>query len=139
MTFQDLPTDIAERPLTNEKLIADLLDLLIGEQDRHDGCLLLAVCDSESRLIQPIVITEMPGRPDLQVIESAIDIIVSAMADTNPDGAILVALGRRSGLSITADDHAWVRAIERGCHDRVRLLGVHVVTNEGSRPVPALT
>ena len=139
MTFQDLPKDIAQRPLTNEKLVADLLDLLIGEQDRHDGCLLIAMCDSESRLVQPIVITDMPSRPDVEVIESAIAMVASSLSENDPDGAILVALGRRYGLSITADDHAWVRAVERGCDQRVRLLGVHVVTSEGSRPVPALT
>ena len=139
MTFRDLPKDIAQRPLINEKLVADLLDLLIGDRDRRDGCLLIVVCDNESRLVQPIVITEMPGRPDLQVIESAVAIVVASMVESEPDGALLVALGRRSGLSITADDQAWVQAIERGCQGRVRLLGVHVVTSEGSRPVPALT
>jgi len=139
MTFQDLPKNIAQRPLTNEKLVADLLDLLIGDRDRHDGCLLIVVCDNELRLVQPIVITEMPDRPDLQVIESAVAIVAASMAESEPDGALLVALGRRAGLSISTDDHAWVQAIERGCQGRVRLLGVHVVTSEGSRPVPALT
>ncbi|MFC5379299.1 hypothetical protein [Aquipuribacter nitratireducens] len=35
-----------------------------------------------------------------------------------------------------ADDELWARAAVAACASGTRLLGVHVITLEGSRPVP---
>ncbi|MGF1661261.1 MAG: hypothetical protein ACFCVG_02105 [Kineosporiaceae bacterium] len=50
---------------------------------------------------------------------------------------MLVAVARRSGRSIRPEGRAWLRAAVRACADGPRLLGVHVITPEGSREVPA--
>jgi hypothetical protein len=46
------------------------------------------------------------------------------------------ALGRRRGLSVTADDEAWVHAARQACAGTVAMLGFHVITQAGSRPIP---
>ena len=37
MTFEDLPSDIRTTPLTDPQLRADLIDLIVGEEDREFG------------------------------------------------------------------------------------------------------
>ena len=68
------------------------------------------------------------------------DLLVPVMrqvTDMEPDGGVLAAIARPGGLSATADDVAWADAVAAAAQGSVRLLGVHVVTLDGSRPVPA--
>jgi len=62
MAFTDLPADWPTRPLTEPRLVADVLDLLLSDADRLAGGLLIALCDDEARLLQPIVIGDLPAR-----------------------------------------------------------------------------
>lgn len=63
-----------------------------------------------------------------------LELCADAMGDT---GSVMVAVARRDGLSIRAADRALARAARAACGERVRLLGVHVVTLAGSREVCA--
>jgi hypothetical protein len=58
------------------------------------------------------------------------------LADLDPAAGVIAALARRGGLSVTPDDARWAEAIARATAGRVRLLGVHLVTPDGCRPVP---
>lgn len=72
-------------------------------------------------------------RPDDER-ERTVSTLVQA---TGGRGSVLFAVARRDGLSVRPTDLAWCRAAERACSDGPRLLGLHVITVEGSREVPA--
>jgi hypothetical protein len=51
---------------------------------------------------------------------------------------VLIALVRVGDLSATDDDIGWADAARQACAGRIRMLGVHLVTPDGSRGVPAI-
>jgi hypothetical protein len=137
MSFDDLPDDWADRPLDDPKLVADVLDLVVLDRDRLARSLAVLLCDERHRLLQPCLISD----PDYLASEderfhALRNIIVAFELFADGKGSLLVALARRDGLSIRADDHVWARAAQRACTGDVELLGVHVVTMDGSREVP---
>lgn len=134
MSFDDLPDDWPDRPLTEPRLVADVLDLFVSAADRERGALVVLACDEQARLVQPFVVSDLDDEVSDQDMERAFNLFVSPMSGV---GSLLVAIARKDGLSITAADRAWCRAAQRACGDGVRLLGVHVVTLYGSRAVPA--
>jgi hypothetical protein len=133
MGFRDLPDDWPERRLREPRLVADVLDLVVKEADRHSGALAVLLCDVEGRLMQPVVITDLPAHLSDAEREHLVGTFVETLGW---DGSLLLAIARRDGLSITPDDLAWSRAARRVCAAEVELLGVHVVTVAGSREVP---
>lgn len=135
MSFRDLPPDVRDLPLVEPTLVADVLDLVVSEADRVAGALAVLMCDDEDRLVLPVVVTEL--EPEASVAQRARGLctIVSAMGGV---GWVLVAIARPEGLSITADDVTWAEAARQACAGEVGLLGVHVITLAGSRPVPAV-
>jgi hypothetical protein len=135
MSFTDLPEDWPTRPLTDPVLVADVLDLLVSDADRASGALLFALCDRDARLLQPCVLPDGSGGEPAQR-ERAVSVFVDLLADLDPDGSLLVAVARPKGLSATAADLDRRAAVERACAGKVALLGVHIVTREGSRPLP---
>ncbi len=64
MTFEDLPPRANEIPLTNRRVAADVIDLIISDANRAAGCVAVMICDSEHRGIQPIVLHDVP--PDAE-------------------------------------------------------------------------
>jgi hypothetical protein len=135
MTFDDLPDDWPDRPLTDPALVTDVLDLVVMDRDRRAGSLCLLLCDDRARLLQPVAISE----PDELLSEHDRDQgLTTVIGALGRGGAVLVALARADGLSIRDDDVRWRASCERVCSAvGVRLLGVHVVTCDGSREVPA--
>ena len=76
MTFEDLPPRASEIPLTNRRVAADVIDLIISDADRATGCVALMICDSEDRGIQPVVLHDVPPDAELsgfaQLLEHAV-------------------------------------------------------------------
>ena len=137
MTFDDLPDDWPTRPLTEPQLIDDVLDLLVDERARRGRCLAVLVCDEQVRLVQPLLIEDLPARCDPDLVQRTVDIVLEAMSDL-ARGSLLVALGRADGLSITDDDRQWVAAT----HDALASTGwslrsARVITLHGSRVIAA--
>ena len=137
MTFNDLPDDWATRSITEPGLVADVLDLLVSDADRQQGALVLALCDADGRLVQPMAIGEMGDAIHTGADSDVLRMFLEAVGTRLPVAALLVAVARPGGLSITAGDRAWLAAAEQACAGGIRLLGVHVVTADGSREVPA--
>jgi len=133
MTFQDLPADWPSMPLTDPRITDDVLDLVVSGRDRDQGALIVLMCDPADRLVQPCAVSDVNGpRSGLSQFE-IIDPIARALRDIEPEGSLLVAIARGRGLAITDDDRGWHQGAIDACRDsRVRLLGVHVVTNAGS-------
>ena len=89
--------------------------------------------------MQPVSIGEMGDAirtgEDVEVLQ----IFLEAVCSRIPVASVLVAVARPGGLSITAGDRSWLAAAEQACAGAIRLLGVHVVTPDGSREVPVAT
>lgn len=131
--FTDLPDNIRDLPISDPACTADVLDLVVSERNRHEGALAVLLCDDDDRMQVPVVVN-LPTRLSDDERQRTVSRVVAAM---DGRGSALVAIARRSGLGLRAEDRAWERAAARACAGGPRLLGVHVITLEGSREVPA--
>ena len=134
MTFHDVPRDLARRPLTDARLVADVLDLCVPFPDREAGAICVLLCDDEDRLAQPMVIGEI-GHPSADDRLQFMHNIFGMARQLMPYGSVLLAIARADGLSLTPDDELWARSAVVAA-DGYRLLGIHVVTMHGSREIP---
>ena len=135
MTFRDLPPGIKELPLTDPRLAADVIDLIIGDEARASGCIGVMVCDHHDRGIQPIVLTDVPESADSSGLRQLLDMLVPIIAEDG--GSVLIGRGRRSGSAPNDLDRAWhQQAIESCATGGVRLLGFHLATPHGVFPLP---
>jgi hypothetical protein len=134
MSFDDLPEGWKERPLTDPRLAADVLDLMVSDADRRAGALVVLLCDEQGRLLQPGIISDLDHESSEGERARMLGCFVATVAEWFD--SILFALARTDGLSITADDESWVRAVQYACSGEVRLLGFHLMTRDGSRLVP---
>lgn len=137
MAFTDLPADWPTLPITRRDLLPDVLDLVVTEHDRASGALWILICDRSDRLISPVQIPDLPDAPSAADRARPLATLMEMVADIDAEAGVLAAIGRPGGLSVTADDRDWAEALAAAAIGRVRLLGVHVVTADGSRPVPA--
>ena len=139
MSFEDLPPDWAQRPVTDPAITADLLDLVVGDRDRHQGAIGLLLCGPSGRLLQPVVVSvsrdEVQGDDHRRVF----DVMAQAFGDLS-DGArpgMLVAVARPDYRHAARDDARWRDAAVTSCAEHgVDLLGVWLVTPDVIRPLP---
>lgn len=134
MSFDDLPEGWKKRPLTDPRLVADVLDLFVSDADRRAGALAVLLCDEEGRLLQPGIISDLDYDSSEAERSAMLAMFVSPL--TEWFDSVLFALARADGLSITADDQRWARAVRYACAGEMRLLGFHLITRDGSRLVP---
>jgi hypothetical protein len=134
MSFDDLPDGWTQQPLTDPRLVADVLDLCVSDADRCAGALAILMCDEEGRLLQPGIISDLDYDSSETERARMLGLFVTHLADFFD--SVLFAIARADGLSVTADDERWARAVQHACAGRVRLLGFHLITRDGSRLVP---
>lgn len=135
MTYQDLPDDIRTTPLTDAAVQADVVDLMVGIDERRAGAVGLMVCDDGDRGIQPIVVTDLPEGAGEDELLRLLDLVLPFVGER--DGALLVGRGRRRGLLPTDHDRRWHRATVEACSRHgVRLLGFHLASPDGVAPMP---
>jgi hypothetical protein len=139
MGFDDLPAGWPDLPLTDPQLVvADVLDLFVLDRDRHRGAIYALLCDDADRIQVPVVVEEIGDGGSLDERIHMFGVFAEAVSMNSPGGSMLAAIARRGGLSLTPDDHVWRQGAEEACaREHVRLLGVHVVTPDGSRLVPS--
>jgi hypothetical protein len=136
MSFEDLPDDWSDRPVTDPALLDDVLDLFVSAASREAGALYLLLCDGEDRVAQPIVVDDLPVQCRADEAERLLHAFVSAAATLRADLGLLLAVARPGTPRATAADRLWLTVADGVC-DRlgVRLLGVHAVTPAGSQQV----
>ena len=133
----DLPARRPSQPITHPAALARVLDVVCAAIAAPEGTLCVLFCDEDDRLVQPIAVdtlADAPREPDERI--RLLSGLMDSLADIAPAGSVLVALARVGGLSATDDDISWADAVTAACAGRIRLLGVHLVTPDGSRPVP---
>jgi hypothetical protein len=130
MTFEDLPDDWPQRPVTDPALFDDIVDLVVAERDRDRGALYVLLCDEGGRLLQPCAVTDLgPGcEPDPRLIEP----FAKGLAGQCPGGGLVLVVARRGVPAPRESDVRWARAAEAVCDGRdARLLAAAVATPAG--------
>ena len=135
MTFQDLPPRASEIPLTDRRVAADVIDLIIGDTDRANGCVALMICDDEDRGIQPILLDDVPPDADASRLGQLLSMLLPLVADNN--GSVLIGRGRSRGTMPDDVDRAWHQlAVDRCATHEVVLLGFYLATGDGVFRLP---
>lgn len=135
MTFEDLPPRANEIPLTNRRVAADVIDLIISDADRAAGCVGVMICDSEHRGVQPVVLHDVPPDADAGGFGQLLDMLLPLVAAN--DGALLIGRGRPHGTAPNDTDRAWHQmAIDRCSDHGAALLGYYLATADGVFRLP---
>lgn len=137
MNFQNLPKNWHEEPVDRPDRINDLLDLLVNERRRDGGALLILICDPAGYLLAPCIVEDVPRVLTAEECMDCLSGYVRAIRDNDVAGAVLLAIGRADGLSLTETDRRWREAAVQLCGDDIRILGVHLITRHGTRAVAA--
>jgi hypothetical protein len=136
MTYHDLPDDIRSHSLGEGTIRADVVDLILGIEDRRAGALAIMVCDEADRGVQPLVLGDLPADEGSAPLLEVLDLLLPMIGKEH--GAVLLARGRRTSTAPTDDDRAWHQAALDACsRHRVRLLGFFVATPSGVEELPA--
>ncbi|TPG12527.1 hypothetical protein [Pedococcus bigeumensis] len=135
MSYEDLPPDLRTIPLTDNTVQADVVDLILGIDERRSGALALMLCDEGDRGVQPIVLSDLPPEAPAVEVRSLLDLLLPMVGEAN--GAILLGRGRRRGLMPTDNDRAWHQATIEACsRHKVRLLGFYLASPDGVEALP---
>lgn len=135
MDFQNLPADWPTIPLTDPDHIADVLDMFVARRDRMLGSLLILFCDEQRRPVQPIIINDIDaGPPSGEHLHLAR--FVEHLVGLKPDATVLCAVARPGRTQVTKTDQRWARSLEQAFAGRLELIGVHLVTLDGTVPIP---
>jgi hypothetical protein len=134
MTPQQLTESRHGRPLTDPKFVADILRLCVADNGRISRSLYVLLCDDSGRLVQPVAIDDVPEHCDEAERERALDGLLDIAKRVDENLSLLIAVARPGDLEPTDADRQWVtvacRVFDGGS---IRLLGVHLVTQAGSR------
>lgn len=135
MSYHDLPEDIRTRPLSEPILQGNVVDLVLGIEERRSAAVALMLCDQQDRGLQPIVLTDLPEDAAVEELERLLDLVLPVVGEMQ--GSILVGRGRRRGLLPTDLDRAWHQATIQACaRHGVRLLGFHLASPDGVAALP---
>lgn len=134
MSYHD-PDDLPSRPLTDQRLQADVVDLVLGVEDRRAGALAVVLCDEGDRAFQPIVLSDLAEGAPVADLVRVLDLLLPLVGDLG--GSVLVARGRRRGLVPADVDRTWHQTTIDACRRHaVRLLGFHLAAPEGVEALP---
>lgn len=135
MTFENLPENIKELSLTDRRVAADVVDLIISDQARADGCLGIMVCDEHGRGVLPIILSDVPRDADIAALATLFDLVLPLVVEQH--GSLLVGRGRPRGGVINDLDRAWhQQTIDSCAAHRVPLLGFYLATRDGVSSLP---
>lgn len=135
MSFHDLPQQWPTLPLDDPDHVGDVLDIFVDLRARSVGSLLVLICDERRRPVQPVLIEQIDPTPPPDAA-AMLEHIAVTIGQANPDATVLCAVARRDGLDVTIGDHAWRECIEQAFAERLQVLGVHLITVDGSMPIP---
>ena len=135
MTFEDLPPHVNRIPLTDRRVAADVIDLIIGDADRASGCIGLMLCDSEHRGLTPVIVSDVPSDADTHGLARLLELVLPLVAETG--GSVLLGRGRPRGTTPNDADRAWHQtAIDHCTGHGVDLLGFYLATGDGIVRLP---
>ena len=135
MTFEDLPPRASKIPLSDRRVAADVIDLIIGDTDRATGCVGLMICDSEHRGLQPLVLHDIPADAEASGLAQLLKLVLPLVREN--DGSVLIGRGRPRGRVPDDVDRAWHQRTIDLCEEAgVPLLGFYLATGDGVFRLP---
>ncbi|GAA3618184.1 hypothetical protein GCM10022199_23300 [Marihabitans asiaticum] len=127
MTFIDLPRDWPSRSLTDLRLAADVVDLVVREGDRWTGSVSLLLCSDDGRMIQPVTVSDVPQSSTEEDRRAFFDAFLDHLGRAL--GSVVLALGR-PGEQPCAEDLAWHGSALTAC----RAAGVELIATFAAAP-----
>lgn len=135
MTFEELPPNAQDLPLTDPRVAADVIDLIISNRDRSEGCVGVMVCDEEHRGILPIVLNDTTDDATVADLATLLDLLLPLVAQRR--GSLVIGRGRAHGSRPNDSDREWHQQAIDSCRAHGgRLLGFHLATLDGVVRLP---
>jgi hypothetical protein len=126
MTFKNLPSDWAQRPITDADLFEGVIDLAVPESSRATGGVYVLLCHADGRLLQAVSVGDGVALPPVEELESGLQVLLTGIAEIGVSGAC-VAIARPGCVEPTPDDHRLRVACEEACAAAgMDLLGVAI-------------
>ena len=136
MSYRDLPDDLRSHALTQGSIRGDVVDLILGIDERRAGALGIMVCNDDDCGVQPVVLGDLADGAGTGPLGTVLDMLLPMVGQER--GAVLVARGRRASTVPTDEDRAWHQVTLDACsRHQVRLLGFYVATPSGVQELPA--
>ena len=120
--------------LTDPDHICDVLDVFVDLRARNAGSLLVLICDEQRRPVQPVLLEQVDRTPPPDA-RPMLEHLAVTIEQANPDATVLCAVARRDPLEVTTSDHEWRTCIEQAFAGHVEVIGVHLITIDGSMPI----
>ena len=135
MSYLDLPRDLAKHPLHDDGVAADVIDLIVGPDDRERGCVALMLCDDRAVGVRPVLIADVPPHAGPGPVLTLLDRILPGVA--RDGGMVLFGRGRPGGVLLTDTDRRFHQAVIDACRSHgVPLIGAFLATPAAVRPFP---
>jgi hypothetical protein len=126
MTFEDLPADWAQRPITDPDVFEGVVDLIVTEQARCDGSTYVLLCHEGGRLMQPICLPDEPHTVDVGRVQSGLTRLFTEAVGEGVHDVVMV-IARPGRPEPTPRDRDLRAAFAGACRTAgVRLLGVAI-------------
>ena len=132
MTFHDLPQDWPTRSLADPALAADIVDLVVTDQDRAEGGLAFLLCRADGSLAQPMFI-ETDGCPAPAELVRHVADVVEHVPEVR---GLVVAVAKPFAGVTDADRRVHQEAIEVCRSQGLVLHGTFLATRSGVRVLP---
>jgi hypothetical protein len=137
MTFEDLPADWAQRPITDPDVFEGVVDLIVSEQARREGSTYVLLCHEGGRLMQPICLPDESHTVDVGQVLSGLTRLFTEAAGEGVHDVVMV-IARPGRPAPTRRDHDLRAAFDGACRAAgVRLLGVAIAAPAGVTAFPA--
>ncbi|HYN95380.1 MAG TPA: hypothetical protein VES42_16150 [Pilimelia sp.] len=108
----------------------------IEDWERSRRSVRFVLCDSHNEVRVHCPVDDLPARTEPADCVHAVSVFATALADSERDGALLVALTRPGPGFIDDPDRVWFHAAHEVCaRTGIRLLGVHLLTPTHQREI----
>ncbi len=136
MSFEDLPRDWAQRPVTDPDIFGDVVDLVTRESARAAGAIQVLLCRADGRLVQPIALDDGSGLAALEVVDDGLRGLLSGLVQHGL-GHVVMVIARPGGVAVTERDRHLQAVVEAACCAAgIELLGLAIAAPEGVVPLP---
>jgi hypothetical protein len=123
---------VLDSPEAIETHLADALELW----ERGEHGVRFVLCDGTDRVRLHCPVDGLPPESDPDDCAHAVSVFATALAEGEDDGSLLVVLTRPGDDAVADADRVWFHAAHEVCAKvGVRLLGVHLATPTGMRPI----
>ena len=139
----DLDARVSMPSLHDPNVANDALEAFLDADDRLSGGLAFLFCDEDGKLMQPILVNDLPTSITTEhrweAMRWATNLCQMVAADQAGPLTLLLGVMRESG-PICDEDREWHEIALAACHQAdVRLIGMHVVTMERATAMPTIT